>query len=80
MSDEKPTVARRADYIASEATIYNHALWGLVLGDLRKLVAEAEGIPDNAEVLLGDLKAHYSHKDAWLAKRISVSHRLRKGT
>jgi hypothetical protein len=71
MSDE-PTRAQRSESRVENATIYSRDTWGLTLGDLRKLVAAAEGIPDDAEVTVEELRKHYSRIDVYLAKRVSV--------
>jgi hypothetical protein len=71
MSD-KPTQAHRSECRVENATIYNRDTFGLTLGDLRKLVAATEGIPDDAEVTVEELRNHYSRIDVYLAKRVSV--------
>jgi hypothetical protein len=71
MSDE-PTRALRSESRVENATIYNRDTFGLTLGDLRKLIAAAEGIPDDAEVTVEELRKHYSRIDVYLAKRVSV--------
>jgi hypothetical protein len=73
--EKKATVANRSVTTEQYVTIWNPDSYGVKLGDLRKLVARAEGIPDDAEVLIEDLVAHYSIKDMAMAKRISVRHR-----
>ena len=75
MVDEKDPVARRSATAEQYVTIWNPATWGLTLGDLRKLVARAEGVPDDAEVTFENVRKHYSRIDVWVAKRISVAHR-----
>lgn len=74
MSEQKATRAHRSQTVVSAATVYNGDTFGLVLGDLRKLITAAEGIPDDAEVTIEDVSAHYSRKDTYLAKRVRVSH------
>jgi hypothetical protein len=54
------------------ASIHAVGHWGCTLGDLRKLVAAADGIPDSAEVLIEDLQKHYARVDTFLAETISV--------
>jgi hypothetical protein len=75
VTDLKETQANRSITTEQYVTIWNPDRYGVQLGDLRKLVARAEGIPDHAEVLIEDLVTHYSIKDMAMAKRISVRHR-----
>ena len=78
-AEKRETRAHRSQTVVSEATVYNGDIWGLTLGDLRKLVKAADGIPDDAEATLEDLVPHHSKKDLWRAKRLSVSHRAKAG-
>jgi hypothetical protein len=75
VSDLKETRANRSATTEQYVTIWNPDRFGVQLGDLRKLVARAEGIPDDAEVLVDNITAHYLIKDVATAKRISVRHR-----
>ena len=45
------------------------------LGDLRKLVAAADGLPDNAEVQLKHIESHYDHADTYTARLVIVESR-----
>lgn len=71
---DKPemTIANRSDTTRSEVTIWNKDSFGVTLGDLRKLVQAAEGMPDEAEVTVEELRAHYSLRNRHMAKRISA--------
>lgn len=75
MSEQSATRAHRSAEVVNYATVYNGDTWGLTLGDLRKLVTAAQGMPDDAEVTLDrdGTRSHYSKVDTLLAKRITVT-------
>lgn len=77
MSDKAATRAHRLAEVVDTATVYNSDTWGLTLGDLRKLIAAADGMPDDAEVTLerDGMLEHYSKLDTLMAKRITVTSR-----
>lgn len=68
----KETTADRSDYQARMVGLSNSSLWGLTLGDLRKVVAAAEGIGDDAPVSFEGHESHYSMRDEYFARRIIV--------
>jgi hypothetical protein len=72
---EKTTKANRSTTTERYVTIYNSDTWGVQLGDLRKLLARAEDLPDDAEVTIEEFTKHYSRRDVFMVKRISVEHR-----
>jgi hypothetical protein len=75
VSEKRATQAHRTAELVRTATVYNGDNWGLTLGDLRKLITAAEGVPDDAEVTLDrdGLQAHYSKIDTVTTKRITVT-------
>jgi hypothetical protein len=75
MADTSLTKANRSATTEQYVTIWNSNAYGVTLGDLRKLVLKAEGVPDDAEVTVEEVFPHYSRIDVKLAKRISVVHR-----
>jgi hypothetical protein len=69
------TTAHRSEITESYATVYNGDTCGLTLGDLRKVVAAADGMPDDARLTAEALSSHYSLKDVYFVKRVSVTAR-----
>lgn len=72
MSDKKESVAGRYDRTVRRATITTASYFTFTLGDLRKIVAAAEGMGDDAEVTVEEPNAHVSRKDEWRFKRVRV--------
>lgn len=64
--------AGRWDRTVRRASLNTTSTWGLTLGDLRKVVAAAEGMGDEAEVRFEGLRKHYSVTDAWFAASIRI--------
>lgn len=67
----------RSDSNVSTAYIRNLDVLGLTLGDLRKLIALADGMPDDAQVLLERLEASGTYVRQWHAKEITVRSQAR---
>jgi hypothetical protein len=72
---DKTTTANRSTTTERFVTIYNSDRYGIQLGDLRKLLARTEDLPDDADVTVEELVKHYSRIDVFMAKRVSVMHR-----
>lgn len=72
MTDKKESKAGRYDRLVRHASITTASYFGSTLGDLRKLVAAAEGMGDNAEVTVEEPSAHVMRKDEWRFKRVRV--------
>jgi hypothetical protein len=73
MSSEEPKAWAGA-YDVRRAIIENPSLCGLTLGDLRKVVAAPEGMPDKSEVRFEKLSKSYVYVDEWYAKRVNITH------
>ncbi|MEQ6899262.1 hypothetical protein [Microbacterium sp. KR10-403] len=77
MGDKKQAEAQRYDrevrrvYLRTAKSYHD-----LTLGDLRKVVAAAEGMGDSSEVTFEGLSAHYQRKDEWHARKIRVTEEL----
>lgn len=72
MTDKKESVAGRYDRTVRRAAITTASYFVFTLGDLRKLVAAAEGMGDDAEVTVEEPHAHVARKDEWHFKRVRV--------
>lgn len=46
--------------------------WGINLGDLRRVVAAADGMSDASEVSFESIQKHYVRNDEWMAKVVVV--------
>jgi hypothetical protein len=73
----KETTAVRADYQTRTVGLSNTSIWGITLGDLRKVVVAADGIGDDAAVSFVGHEAHYAQRDEHFAKRIIVREAVR---
>lgn len=73
MTTDQPK-AHAGVYRVRRATITNRDLCGLTLGDLRRLMDAAQGMPDDAKVRFEDLSKSYVYVDEWHAQRVNVQH------
>lgn len=71
-TEKKPARAGRHESRVSTVRIRSEEYWGLNLGDLRRVVAAAEGMTDAAEVSFETLRKHYVRNDEWMARVATV--------
>jgi len=73
VAENKEAIAARWDRDVRRVHLTSKSYWGLTLGDLRKVVAAADGMGDDAEVSVEELTKHHSRVDEWLPKKIRVT-------
>ncbi|WP_232676723.1 hypothetical protein [Nocardioides sp. R-C-SC26] len=72
----RPPDVQRHEGVYVEVFVRSGDSLGLHLGDLRELVARAEGVPDNVLVEFEEIERSYIHVDEYRAKVARVrSHR-----
>lgn len=78
MSERKEPKATRYDREIRRVVFKSDNTYrGLKLGDLRQVVAAAEGMADEAEVTVESLTKHWQRADEWTPCGIRITEELR---